>query len=412
MNRIVVFILLSVMISGNSCKKDIAESSDVPKISYTINQAKILQSSNQFGLNLFYDLAKENPTTKNIFISPLSVYLALTMAYNGAANLTAVEMQNTLGFGGMTRQEINQSCKELMDIILGIDPKVTMEIANSIWYRNILTVKPDFLSLNQNYFNAEVNSCNFEDPATLTLINNWVKSKTHNKIEKVINTIPGNAMMYLINAIYFKGTWKYQFDKIKRVAGPFYTDGSGTISANFMTQKATFNYLDNDILSAIELPYGNSGFSMVVLLPHTGKNVMSIVDKITPETWDSWCNSMEPTDVTLKLPRFKFAYDSVINESLKKIGMPKAFSVSDADFSNITNDYDLFISKVLHKSFIEVNEEGTEAAAVTIVEFENTSIGPGDEKYFIADKPFLFIIKENSSQTILFAGIMNNPAKE
>jgi serpin B len=412
MKYIFLLVLFFILIAGSSCKKDQSETLKEPVVSYTANEKMLLQSSNQFGIGLFCNLADDYTPTKNLFISPLSIYLALTMTYNGAAGQTAVEMQNTLGFNGMSKEDINQSCKNIVDIILHLDPRVTMEIANSIWYRNTFSVKSDFLTLNQHYFNAGVNACNFEDPATVSLINDWVKTGTHGKIEKVLDNIPDNSLMYLINAIYFKGTWKYKFDNDKTVINTFYTGDKGSIEANFMVQKATYKYLEDDLLSAIELSYGNSGFSMVVLLPKAGKGVSDIVESITPAKWLEWCDNMNLTDITVKMPRFKFSYDSVVNESLKTMGMPKAFKALEADFSNITEAYQLFISKVLHKSFVEVNEDGTEAAAVTVVDVGFTSIEPGVEKYFVANKPFMFVIKENSSQTILFSGIVNNPVTD
>jgi serpin B len=288
-----------------------------------------------------------------------------------------------------------------------------MEIANSIWYRNTFEVKQDFCDLNQNYFNAEVKPANFDEPATVELINNWVKTKTHDKIEKVINQISPYTVMYLINAIYFKGVWKYKFDSKGSHSGTFYRSNTDTSSVVYMNQESTFKYYENNVLKALELPYGNSGFSMVVLLPSEGKSVGDIVSNFTPANWNSWNEGMDSIKVAVRFPRFKFAYDSVINESLKTLGMPKAFDQSKADFSNINDEFQLYISFVLHKSFVEVNEAGTEAAAVTVVGVWTTSINdPENVKYFNANKPFAFVIKENSTQTILFSGVMNNPIYE
>jgi serpin B len=405
----ITFLLIVTIILVNSCKKEGVGNNNSSEKIFTISQAKVLQSSNKFGIKLFSDLADNYPNTKNLFISPLSVYLALTMTYNGAANTTALEMQNTLGYSGMVNEEINQSCKDLVDVLLNIDPKITLEIANSIWYRNTFTVKQVFIDINRHYFNAEVKASDFYDPATVIQINNWVKTKTHDKIEKVIDNIPSNAVMYLINAIYFKGIWKYKFDSENTVEGPFNTPNSGSVLVNFMNQKARFKYMDNDLLSAIELPYGNSGLSMVVLLPVQDKTIPNVIQNFSQDNWTEWCNNMDSTEVTVRLPKFKFAYDSTINESLKTLGMPTAFTPM-ADFSNINSDESLCISKVLHKSFIEVNEEGSEAAAVTVVGIVTTAFpGENKDKNFVANKPFIFVIKENTTQTILFAGIVNNP---
>ena len=185
-----------------SCKKSNTEV--VNKVSFTKSQEAILNSSNKFGFNLFKDLSASRPNDENLFISPLSISFALTMTYNGAASQTAIDMQTTLGYGDMSKATINQSCKELMQTILHIDPKVAMEIANSIWYRNTFAVKDSFLTLNKTYFDAEVKPADFTNPQTVDLINNWVNVKTHEKINSVITEIPSDAIMYLINAIYFK----------------------------------------------------------------------------------------------------------------------------------------------------------------------------------------------------------------
>jgi len=408
MKNIFFFSLVIFSISFISCNKDEIDN----KTSFTKSDLVLMKSSNEFGIDLFRDLADNNPVSQNIFISPLSVYMALAMAYNGAASETAIEMQNTLGFKSMSNEEINVSCHELVNKLLNVDPDVAMEIANSIWYRNTFEVKQGFININHDYFDAEVRAADFSNPATGALINDWVKAKTHDKIEKVIDGISPLSMMYLINAIYFKGAWKNKFDIQKSFNGTFYRSENDFSPAVFMSQAGKYKYYENNVLQALELPYGNSGFSMEVLLPVEGKSVGNIISDFTPSNWELWNNNMDSTKVSVKLPRFKFAYDSVINESLKTLGMPKAFDDELADFSNISEENQLYISKVLHKSFVEVNEDGTEAAAVTVVEMFTNSIPVDEIKYFTANKPFVFLIKENTTQTILFAGIMNKPVSE
>jgi serine protease inhibitor len=400
---VILFILIMVV----SCKKEASEVNPKPVVEFTATQSKVLQSSNQFGINLFDNLAANQSQTRNLFISPLSVYLALTMTYNGASGQTATEMKTALGFDGLTDEEINESCKELVDIILNIDPKVILKIANSIWYRNNFEVETNFLNTNQHYFDATVHASNFNDPATVGLINDWVKSKTNQKIDKVVSYIDPNTVMYLINAIYFKGAWKYKFETNNTFSGNFTCGNSMIVSTKYMNQKVSLKHMSNDIFSAVELPYGNSGFSMMILLPNAGKKTGDIIQNFTSTNWNQWCNSMDSSEVLLKIPKFKFTYDSVINESLKTLGMPRAFDPTAAEFAKINPHAQLFISKVLHKSFVEVNEEGTEAAAVTSVEIGVTANLPG--VIFSADRPFIFAIKENTTQTILFSGLVNNP---
>ena len=412
MKNLILFITAITLFIVSSCNKDNSSTNTPPQLSFSPEQAEILQSSNQFGMELFRDLADDLPGNNNLFISPLSVYLALTMTYNGAATKTATDMQNTLGYGDLTKEEINQSCKDLVNIILHADPKVTMEIANSIWYRNTVEVKQNFILLNQNYFDADVKPSDFNDQGTVGLINNWVKDKTHKKIDKVINEISPNAIMYLINAIYFKGTWKYTFDKTKTTFKPFYLNQTDTAMVPFMEQTATINYFENDLLEAIELPYGNKGFSMVVLVPKDGETVNDLIASLSETNWQSWNSGMNQIKLKVLMPRFKFSYDTLLNESLKTLGMSKAFSPNEADFTNIADLKPLFISFVLHKSFVDVNEDGTEAAAVTVVGVETTASPIDQPKTFIANKPFIFAIKENTNNTILFSGLINKPVSE
>jgi serine protease inhibitor len=405
---ILIIFALSVCIS---CKK--AETSETNgTVAFTKSQVSLLNSANQFGFKLFQKLVANSSDTGNIFISPLSVSIALTMAYNGAEGNTASDMQEVLGFGDSTRLAINQTYKELMQIVLNIDSKVTMEVANSIWYRNTFSVKKDFLDLNTEYLDAEVYPADFESSGTVDLINNWVKNKTHDKIDKIINQIDPAEVIDLINAIYFKGIWKFQFEAQNTATGSFYlTDGS-TTQVDFMAMKEKFRYMKNSKLSALELPYGSGGMSMLVLLPEAGVSAQDICQELTAQNWDTWNSGLDSTDISLTMPKFKFSYNTELKESLENLGMGVAFDSEKSDFSGIS-DEQLYISEVLHKTFVEVNEEGTEAAAVTAVRIFTTSIEdtPGYTTFDV-NKPFVFAIKENSTNSIIFIGLVTNPVSE
>lgn len=417
MKRTCKFRLLShittalICISMLSCSK---KSVDQPRhISFTKSQEEVLNSSNQSGINLFKDLTASPENNQNFFISPVSISFALTMTYNGAAHQTATDMQNVLSYNGMSKTDINQSCKELTDLLISADPRVAMEIANSIWYRNTFTIKDSFLNLNRNYFGAEVQPSDFDDPQTVNIINNWVSAKTHKKITSVITEIPSDAIMYLINAIYFKGNWKYRFETKNTIKMPFYQADGSNYETDFMNQKGTFRYTKNDLLSAVELPYGNGSFSMVVLLPNTGKTYADVISSLSCDNWNQWNNHMDSANVFVQLPRFKFKYEKTLNQNLTNLGMGIAFDPASADFSNISEAAQLYISFVLHKSFVDVNEEGTEAAAVTVVGINATAY-PGEPVYqeFNVNKPFVFAIKENTTNSILFIGLVMKPVAE
>ena len=394
-----------------SCKKDNTRIMD--KVSFTKSQQDVLNSSNQFGLNLFKNMAASEGEDKNLFISPLSISFALTMTYNGAEHQTAFDMQNTLAYAGMDKAAINQSCKDLTQILLNVDPKVAMQITNSIWYRNTFPIKDTFLSLNHTYFDAEVRASDFSNPQTVDVINGWVADKTNDKITSVIDQIDPYAIMYLINAIYFKGTWKYRFETKNTIKSPFNLASGSAIQTDFMNQKGTFRYFKNSISSMAELPYGNGGFSMVILLPNDGKTYTDVISNLTSDTWAQWNSQMDSTNLYVKLPKFKFAYEKKLNQDLTDLGMGIAFDPDHADFTGINSAGQLYISFVLHKSFVDVNEDGTEAAAVTVVGIFTTAY-PGEPEYqeFNVNKPFIFAIKENTTNSILFMGLVKKPVVE
>jgi serine protease inhibitor len=409
-----IFLLIAVVSSWMviSCKKDSSADPVKTVVSLTPAQKSVFTSSNKFGLTLFKNLASEVPADSNLFISPLSVSLALTMTCNGAASQTETSIQTTLGFAGMSKSEINQACKDLVRILENCDPNVSMGIANSIWYRNTFTVRDSFLTINQNYFNAEVKAADFDNPQTVTLINNWVNAKTNGKINSIITApVPSNLVMYLINAIYFKGFWKYAFDQTNTSKADFTLSDGTVYSTDFMVQKDTISYYENDLFTSVALPYGNGNFSMVVLVPKEGKNYRSILDNLDESSWNSWNAGLQNvTNVQVYLPKFTFGYGSKLNDVLSSMGMSVAFDPNNADFSGIDGAHDLFISEVKHKAWVEVNEKGTEAAAVTSVSVIATTVGPGEGPIdFRANKPFIFAIKENTTNNILFIGLMQKP---
>jgi serpin B len=329
------------------------------------------------------------------------------MAYNGAASQTATNMQTTLGYGGMSKEDINQACKDLSQILQSCDPNVILNIANSIWYRNTILVRDSFLNLNRTYFNAEVTAADFNSQQTVTQINKWVGDKTNGKITSIVTTIPPDLVMYLINAIYFKGTWKYEFNPKNTTKNDFTLIDGTVYSTDFMTQTGEFKYYENDLFTSISLPYGNGNFNMVAFVPKTGSNYQTILDNLTESNWNFWNEAFQSiTDMHVYLPKFKFEFESNLNEVLSSMGMAVAFDPINANFSGIDGGYDLYISEVKHKTYIEVNESGTEAAAVTSIGITSEVMRPNE---FRANKPFIFAIKENTTNNILFIGLILKP---
>jgi serpin B len=329
---------------------------------------------------------------------------------NGANGETYDEMRSTLQFAHLSNEEINKSYKSLIEALYASDPKVIFQSANSIWYRDEITFEQPFFDLSIKYFNALVSELNFNDPVSFEIINNWVNQNTNGKIEKILDSIPPDAVMYLINAIYFNGTWKFEFDKEETKVDEFNLLNGEKIDTDMMVQTNDFNYYINEDLQAIELPYGDGNFSMVILLPNEDSDINEFANGINEEKLNSWLAGLTLQQGTLWLPKFKVEYNSELKDYLELMGMVTAYNPLKADFSNMYKGPEkLFISRVFHKTFVEVDEEGTEAAAVTLVEIEITSAGEGNNFNIKVNRPFVFIIKEKNSNCILFMGKIINP---
>ncbi len=368
----------------------------------------LINSTNAFGFEFFKKVNdSESGNDTNILISPVSASIALAMAYNGADGTTKEAMGQTLKLNGLSVDEINNSYKALMELLSASGPDITTNIANSIWYRNTFYIIPDFLNVNTDYYNAEVTPLDFNDPDSKDIINNWVAQKTNDKITEIIDGIPPDAVMYLINAVYFKGIWKYEFDEDKTFESDFFMENGNTAPVSMMIQKGIYNYYSNDVFSALELPYGNEKYSMIILLPNENNKVNDVINYLDNDSWDLCMENFHAiTDsMYIYIPKFKFRYEKTLNDILTDMGMGIAFS-SDADFSKINPVAGLFISNVKQKTYIEVNEQGTEAAAVTSIEFGTTS---AFENIFSVNRPFVAAIVEKSTGTILFIGKINKP---
>ncbi len=352
----------------------------------------------------------ESFSNENVFISPLSVSLALGMTINGARNETYDAMRFTLGLEELTPEEINLNYFSLIQLLRGLDSKVVFEMANSIWYKNSLNVQEKFIKDNRTYFDAEVTAMDFGDAGSVEQINRWVADKTHDKIRSIVERIDPDLVMLLINAIYFKGTWTYEFNKEDTRDEVFIRADGKTAPCRMMMQSGDFNYQYTDRYQAVDLPYGEGDFSMTILLPPDGTDIDEFIRTLDQEVLRSITESFLIRSGTVEIPKFKLELKYSLNETLKALGMEPAFIPGAADFSGIDSisGKQLFISSVNHKTFVQVDEEGTEAAAVTSVGISITSVGEGGFN-FRADRPFVFFIRENRSQTVLFIGKVVNP---
>jgi len=400
-------LLLLLCIGIASCKKSGTVSPNnkgMNLVLTSLDQQKVT-ADNAFTLNLFKNLDSANIGGANLFVSPLSVSFALGMTSNGAAGQTLTAFQNTLNFAGLTQAQANDYYNNLITNLPQLDPNTTLDIANSIWYRQGFNVLPQFLQTDSTYFHAKIESLDFTNPASVNTINSWVNDNTGGKIPTIISQIPGNAVMYLVNAIYFKSTWKESFDVNATKALSFYLADNNTVQASFMTGKIDFNYYNDNTVSVYELPYSNNKFSMVIILPAQGTSVNQLATGLNQAQWQTWMAGLKPVNNTITLPKFKFSYNDTLNNALTDLGLGIAFS-DNANFSLINNGVPLKISQVVHKAFVETDESGTTAAAATsvgIVALVATASPP------VINHPFIFAIREMSSGLILFAGTVNNP---
>ena len=370
---------------------------------------RLVQANNDFGFNLFRELTQAKPET-NIFISPASVLTALVMTYNGAEGETRSAMEETLLLQGMTMAKVNNLFADLLTILGNPDPKVELAMANSLWAREGVDFNEGFLQRNRDYFGAEVNTLDFSNAGAADLINNWVKEQTRNKIDGIVNPpINPDTILFLINAIYFKGAWSEPFDPETTHEMPFHLPDGTEKQHPVMFRGDDFRCLENELFKAVSLPYGeNERISMYVFLPAEEVTLEQLYAYMDTANWEKWLGSFITMAGDIGLPRFKFVYETSLNDALTALGMGNAFDGSSADFSGMRPiPPRLVISEVKHKTFIEVNEEGTEAAAVTSVEVSMTAM---PERFtMIVDRPFFFTIVDDLTGTILFMGSVTEP---
>lgn len=363
----------------------------------TPQEASVLRAGNGFTFRLFERLAVAEPDS-NVFISPLSVSMALGMALNGAEEETYDAMARTLGLARLTLEEINASYRGLIDLLLDLDPRVETNVANSIWIRDGFPVEEAFLETNRTTFDAEAARLAFGSPEAARAINDWVSRETRGRIPTIVDQIPPNYVLYLINAVYFKGLWSYPFDPRLTRDQPFHLRDGSTRSVPLMTRDSTYLYAEVDGWKAVQLAYGGGAFAMTLLLPAEARPLESALAELDAEAWQGIIDGLQPSRVLLEIPRFELEYEKTLNDVLADLGMAIAFTPG-ADFGKISRGAGLWIDEVKHKTFVRVDEEGTEAAAATSVGMV-TSMPPS----FRADRPFVYVIRERFSGAILFIG--------
>ena len=369
--------------------------------------AKLVDANTKFGFKLFSEILKQD-SQKNVFVSPTSVAIALSMAYNGASGETQQAMAKALELQGMSLQDINQANETLKASLENADPAVQLSIANSLWAKQGITFKPDFIQTNKQFYSAKVTELDFAKPDASSIINNWVKENTRGKINKIVGQLKPSDVLFLINAIYFKGNWTKQFDKSQTTEKPFYLSDGTQKQHPMMSQSGKYRYSENETFQAVVLPYGKGRLSLYVFLPRKNISLETFQQQLTIENWQQWINQFGMRQGSIQLPRFKFDYEIQLNSALKALGMEPAFSAG-ANFSNMTSA-SVAIDEVKHKTFVEVNEEGTEAAAATSVGMVLTAVRVPQEPFqMVVDRPFFCAIRDNQTGTVLFMGSIKEP---
>ena len=368
--------------------------------------AGLVEANTQFALNLLRELHRLDPDS-DLFFSPASVSVALAMTYNGADGATFDAIARTLGLDQMSLDRVNRGYADLLTILRNPDPELELDVANSIWARQGLAFHQEFLDTNLEYYGATTRELDFDDPQASVIINNWVKEATRSRIEKIVpDDIRPDTIMFLINAIYFKGEWTDAFDPEDTQEDTFRRDDGSTATVPFMNQRGEYRYYEGEDIRGIAIPYGEQRLNMYVLLPDEGEDVEALIRRLEPSTWSMIMEGLGPREVDLSLPRFTIEYEETLNDVLRAMGMEIAFDRTEADFSRmypISPGQNVYIGEVKHKAFVDVSEEGTEAAAATSVEMRLESAM--ETTAFRADRPFLFAIGDDVTGTILFLGV-------
>jgi serine protease inhibitor len=376
----------------------------------TAGEQRIIEADNRLAIKLLNQVSVDTrDTLPNLFISPLSVAMALGMTYNGAAGTTEEAMRATLELDSMSLAEVNEANRSLIALLRGLDPQVRFQIANSIWYREEFAVEPAFLDATRTYFDARVEALDFHAPTAPRTINDWVNQQTNGLIPAIVpDPMPVDQLMYLINAIYFKGDWTQQFHKALTRPRPFRLSDGTSVDVPTMTyeDKGNVRLARTSAATVVDLPYGGEAFSMTIVLPGEGTTVEELVGSLTLEQWSGWITNLHSTRAELFLPKFKLENNFNLNATLAALGMGVAFT-EFADFTRMTPNGGVLITDVLHRTYVDVDEEGTEAAAVT-------AVGMGvvcacQPPPIRIDRPFLFALRENLSGTILFMGVIRHP---
>lgn len=377
-------------------------------IMLTSKQREKAEADNRFAFNVFLEISRlQGP---NAFFSPLSLNMAIGTLYNGASGDTRAEMNQIWGISNFSVSGLNDYYQTITQGLLEVDPFTDITIANSIWYRSDFSMKEGFTETSKRYFDADVQALDFNDSNAANIINNWCADKTRGRINNIAATpMSGDRMMYLANAIYFKSKWQMEkrFRKEQTKPDDFTQSDGKILRVEMMEQTTTLPYYSDPDFQCVELPYGNRAYSMIAFLPPENGNISHLTEHLSNVHWESIVNKMKSERVWLKLPRFRIECTIPLNQPLKNVGMQQIFN---GGFTHLSDD-DFYVSDIRQKAFVEVNEEGTEAAAVTAMMIVGYGVMKRSDEpvRFFANRPFMLLIREKSTGVILFIGRIDEP---
>lgn len=409
MSVIALFVLL--LTACGTANQDPIDQDDDSNVSSSENiDQTIIDANNQLGFDLLSTI--ESDENGNTFISPTSLFMALSMVYNGADGETRQEMVDTLQLDEIEGDQLNQANASLLAIMNDDSRQAELKMGNSIWLNQEFQFQNDFLENNQHYYHAEMQEIDVADGKSADQINKWVSEATNEKIDQIVD-VPLNPdiVAMLINAVYFQGTWTYPFDENRTEEHAFHLEDGSTKNVPLMTLKKSFMYMENGDFQAISLPYGDDEeMSMQIFLPNEDKNIADLQDNLTNKDWKKWKSEFQEQEGTIMLPKFQLEFEASLSKALESLGMKTAFDERQADFSKmVEEDVQIWISEVKQKTFIDVNEEGTEAAGTTSVDIVTTSAQIDPPFEMKVDRPFFMTITDEKTGALLFMGTILNP---
>lgn len=396
------------MILFSACSKN--DSNKINLLPESGKKAEIIRNENNgFGLKLFKRLNAQKSENQNVVISPLSTAMVLGMAYNGTSGVTQDEFSKILGWDQVTLDQLNRFNRRLIDHLHQESRDIQMNISNSIWYNKRLNIDSDFLKRNRENFQAFSSAIDSETQPTSRLINRWVAESTNDKIQQVIDEGAVGDMLYILNATYFKGNWKNDFNESKTTESKFYLEDGTSKPVRMMWQKADLNYFDGDSFQLVELPYENENYCMYILLPDNDVKIDRLIGSLNYTSWYENKKQLSlKRNINFGMPRFHCEHAVMMQDLLAGMGLEDLFNSTNTDLSGIT-DKQVAISEMMHKAAIDVDEKGTEASAATSVAISFTTLVEDDPFNLIINRPFVFAIEEKRSNTLLFIGKMSKP---